>query len=150
MTDVTPPEPETSVSNEAFEQLRQRVVELEERAETDDVSLEAQHRQLLIQEIEQRIQFRQLVLILGVAVMVAMVMIIAHGMHKIMWFHFVTVPETYAVVLILAPTISVTTVMVTLLIGAFRRFKDGDADNIPSLAVEGVRQAANGTLSGSG
>lgn len=125
-----------TVGPEELNQLREKLYELEDRVSSKEMSLEDQLRTLQIRETEQRIQIRQLVLIIGVAVLVVMAILAAHSMHKVMWGHILTVPRSYAIALIVAPIASITTITVALLVGAFRRFRESDADAIPGLATE--------------
>jgi len=125
-----------TVGLDELNQLREKLYELEDRVSSKEMSLEDELRTLQIRETAQRIQIRQFVLFIGVAVLVVMAFLAAHFMHKIMWGHLLTVPRSFAVALIVAPIASITTVTVALLVGAFRRFKESDADVVPGLATE--------------
>lgn len=136
-----PPIPTTSegVTPEGVRQLRERLSDLEERVSSGEMSLEDQLRTLLIREAEQRIQIRQFVLIIGVVVLVLMAILGAHAMHKVMLGSLLTVPRSYAIALIIAPVASITTITVALLVGAFRRFKESDADSLAGVAVDATK-----------
>ena len=125
-----------TVGPDELNQLREKLYELEDRVSSKEMSLEDHLRTLQIRETEQRIQIRQLVLIIAVFVLLFMAYIAVHGMFKAMLGPFLTVPSTYAIALIVAPLASITTISVALLVGAFRRFKQSDADAIPGLATE--------------
>jgi|GEM_PF-4572452 len=136
---IEPPQPEENLNNEAFDHLRKRIFELEDRFAEKDTSLDDQHRRLLIREIEQKIQLRQLMVVVAIAVLIVMSLTLAHGMHKVMWGPFLTVPRMYAVALVAAPIVSITTIMTVLLVGTFRGVKDRDSESLASAASDALR-----------
>ena len=132
--------------------LRERLAELADKVDDDQVSLANQQRTLTIKELEQRIEQRQIALIPGVCVMVLMAVLAAHGMHKVLFEPrllgvkigaYLTVPSAYAIALIIAPIVSITTIGIALLIGTFRGFKDKDTNDLPSLIVEAGKMGGN-------
>lgn len=123
----------------------------------DDETLEAreisgaqtdnEYRDLLIADIKQRMRFR------AVAVWTALATLLLLGVYAFSAFYHVayvdarlTLPwgglkSPTSVVLVAAPIIAVSTITAMLLVGAFRRFKEDDADKIDvkSLAMEALK-----------
>jgi uncharacterized membrane protein len=128
-----------------FVAVSARLALLEERAALGSLTAEAQYRDLLISEIQQRINVRHWVIGIAMLVMVFMGGIITHAAHHYFWGPVVLIPASVAIVMFLAPVVSITTITVMLLIGAFRRFKDDDMDkvNVTSLAAEAVKAGQN-------
>lgn len=119
--------------------------------EARSIALEDEYRSLLIAEIRQRMLFRT------VTVSTALIMLILMGVYAFSAFYHVSYvdarhalpwvglrPAT-AVALVLAPIVSISTVTVMLLIGAFRRFKDDDAEiDLKSIMIEALRAGNSG------
>lgn len=115
---------------EAYEQLARRVSELESALSARVLSLEEQERKLRVDEIAQRMAIRKWTGILAGLVVVSMICMIAWpkvttGLWWLLW-----APEVHSVTVIVAPTLSATTIIVALLWGAFRRFKDDDPEKV--------------------
>ncbi|WP_156387191.1 MULTISPECIES: hypothetical protein [unclassified Rhizobium] len=64
-----------------------------------------------------------------------------HAVHSYFWGPWIVVPQSLAIVMFLAPITSITAVTIVVLVGAFRRFRDDDMDNVnvTSLAGEAVK-----------
>lgn len=95
----------------------------------------AKHRGLLIDEIRQRIRMRRWIAIFSIIVIIAMAAFATHSVHEYFWGHFVFIPSSLAIALFFAPIVSITTITIMLLIGAFRRFKDEDMDRVDMKAL---------------
>ena len=149
---TVPPSPRTEGDDLAF--LLQKVSGLEQQLNSREANLEDQERKLRIDELRQRMQFRQFVLIISVFVMVTMGCRAAGGVHKgvveasvlgVGFGNFLTVSSSYAIALFVAPVTSLTAITVALMLGTFRRFKDNDADSLATAAVE-AGKAASGSM----
>lgn len=129
--------PDSSVISE----LERRLADLELQTDVAKLSGEAKYRDLLIEEIQQRINMRYWVVLISIIVMLFMAGALTHAAHEYFWGSFLTIPQAVAIAMFLAPIISISTITIMLLIGAFRRFKDDDVDrvNIPSLAAEAAK-----------
>ncbi len=139
------PDPETFSNQQAEEviSLLARIEKLEEKIEAGALGVEAKHRSLIINEIKQRILVRYSSVAIAVGGILFMGVILSHAAHH--YFvanHFILVPPLVVVAMFVAPIISITTITIMLLIGAFRRFKDDDMDNIDvsSLASEAIKK----------
>ncbi|MEH3090750.1 MAG: hypothetical protein PGN20_01645 [Agrobacterium cavarae] len=145
MSNIPPPQPpkdtlDTNVAGEinAFDA---RLSALEAKIDEANLSGEARHRELLIQETQQRIRVRYWVVGISVAVLVFMAAILSHAAHHYFWGPIILMPPSVAIVMFVAPIVSVSTITIFLLFGAFRRFKDDDVGdiNVPSIAAEGLK-----------
>ncbi|MVO18131.1 hypothetical protein [Parasedimentitalea huanghaiensis] len=134
--------PNRPSNTDQIDYLVNRLSELEDKVDAREASLEDQLRTLQIREAEQRIQIKQLVLVISVSVLVVMTYLILHAMHKVMMGPVLTVPRIYAMSLILAPVASITTITVALLVGSFRRFKPSDSDALVGMATEAAKAGA--------
>lgn len=135
---------QTSASNQRHEALERRIIDLERIIEGNSLSGEAKMRALLINEIEQRLNIRRFSAGLGLLVIVGMSFLLWHVLHHAFLslnYPFLRFPAAFSIAIFLAPVISITTITVMLFIGAFRRFKDADLDNVnvASLASETAR-----------
>ncbi len=133
------PTSETKVTVEQIQQLTHRVYELEELNDIKITTLQGQLRQLQTDEIKQRLRTKRIVGVFAGLAVILMFGLIGHGIHTIMWKHFILVPSIYAVALIVAPCLSITTIVVTLLIGAYRKFPDEDTSTISSIVTDGIK-----------
>lgn len=130
--------------DQRYEALEKRIVDLERIIEGNSLSGEAKLRDLLISEIKQRLNIRRFSVVLGLTVIVGMSSLLGHVLHNafLSWPHpFLKFPSSFSIAIFVAPVVSITTITVMLFIGAFRRFKDGDLDNVnvASLASEGAK-----------
>ncbi|OLP57941.1 hypothetical protein BJF93_13980 [Xaviernesmea oryzae] len=123
--------------------LEARIAALEEKMDAAALSAEALHRDLLISEVKQRIRVRYFTVGIAVTVIVFMAAAMMHAAHHYFWGAFVLIPPAVAIAMFVAPLVSITTVTIMLLIGAFRRFKDDDMDNInvASITAEALKGA---------
>ncbi|WP_109614080.1 hypothetical protein [Pseudaminobacter salicylatoxidans] len=135
----------TSAQKAANAELEARIAQLEEQLAMSDLSWEWQSRRLLMSEIRQRINARRIATGVAIIAIIFMAALVAHSTHKFFWLHFITIPQSVAIAFVLGPIISITTLSVVLLIGAFRRFKDDDMDKVSvgSLATEAIRRAVS-------
>jgi hypothetical protein len=90
-------------------------------------------------ELRQRIWLRWGAAALGVLVIVGMSLMLWHLMHHLLFFGlFIRVPASVAVVMFVAPVLSITTITVILFIAAFRRFEDKDFDSAGAGLTSGI------------
>lgn len=127
----------------ALAEYEERLARLEERLAEEQLTQEGKARDLLIKEIEQRITNRQTAITIAVVVMIFMALLLGHVTHSFYWGPVMVVPQSVAIAMFLAPVISITTLSVVLVVGAFRHFKDRDMSNVSlgSLAAETVRNS---------
>jgi|EndMetStandDraft_5_1072996.scaffolds.fasta_scaffold1138072_1 hypothetical protein len=143
--DVAPPQPLSGPTPETrsgdYAVLRDRLEKLEQKAAGEELDAEAQHRRLLITEVRQRINVRNWVVAIAITVLIFMACVLAHAAHRYFLGPFVLIPPTLAIVMFIAPVVSITTITIMLLIGAFRRFKDDDMGKIDvaSLTAEALK-----------
>ncbi|SFJ56910.1 hypothetical protein SAMN03080618_03336 [Aquamicrobium aerolatum DSM 21857] len=130
----------TSAASAEFER---RIADLEERLAQQQLTQEGKARDLLIKEIEQRISNRQLAILIAVVVMIFMAGVLAHATHSFYWGRLIVVPQSVAIAMFLGPIVSITTLSVVLIVGAFRHFKEKDMSNVSlgSLAAEATRNS---------
>lgn len=143
--DVSPPvsAPVSPAAQGDIKFLEQRVADLELAINAGELSLEAQHRDLLISEVKQRIRVRYFTVAVALCAMIFMGLAMATASHHYFLGPFIVVPPAVAIAMFVAPIVSITTITIMLLIGAYRRFKDDDMDNInvASLAAEAAKSA---------
>jgi hypothetical protein len=130
---------------EAYEQLAGKVSDLESRLTSRVLTLEEEERRLRVREIAQRMSIRKWTGILAASVVFSMVSMLIWAKYTMgLWWLFFA-PDVHSVTVIIAPTLSGTTIVVALLWGAFRRFKDDDPERV--LSILPVNSAVN-TYSG--
>ncbi|HBF32434.1 hypothetical protein [Rhizobium sp.] len=129
--------------SEEYEALSRRISELESKQESSLLTTEGEQRQLLIKEIRQRIYIRYAALSVAVSVIAGMGFIIGHTVHKFTIGPFIFAPQAVVIAMFVGPILSISAITIMLMIGAFRRFKDDDMDNINlvSLATEAGKSA---------
>lgn len=66
----------------------------------------------------------------GILVIFGMAGMLAHLVHRVFWGPFAFVSPAFAVAMIAAPVASITTITVSLFVGAFRKFEDKDAETV--------------------
>ncbi|MBI1620325.1 hypothetical protein [Aquamicrobium zhengzhouense] len=135
--------PERAAEPAALAEYEARLASLEDRLAQEQLTQEGKARDLLIKEIEQRITNRQTAISIAVVVMIFMAMLLGHVTHSFYWGRLIVVPQSVAIAMFLAPVISITTLAVVLIVGAFRHFKDRDLSNVSlgSLAAEAARNS---------
>ncbi|KQR73403.1 hypothetical protein ASG03_00900 [Rhizobium sp. Leaf341] len=146
---MSPPElPLPGPSDPSYErakviELEQRIADLELNSAAGQLSHEYAHRALLIAEVKQRIRVRYAAFIISMITMAFMGFVLLHAVHNYFWGPFVLVPPSVAIAMFVAPTVSISAITIMLLVGAFRRFKDDDMDNIhlPSITAEAVKSS---------
>lgn len=118
-----------------------------------DTTVDNEYRDLLINDIKQRMRFRT------VAVWTTLTTLALLGVYAFSAFYHVAYVDTRhhlpwggletptSVVLIVAPIVAVSTITAMLLLGAFRRFKEDDTDkiDIKSLAMEALKMNGQGS-----
>lgn len=124
---------------QAYEQLAVKVSELESALSARVLTLDEQERELRLKELAQRMAIRKWTGILAGAVVLAMIGMIAWSKCTMGLWWLWWAPDVHSVTVIIAPTLSATTIVVALLWGAFRRFKDDDPENVAtSMPVSSV------------
>jgi hypothetical protein len=124
--------------------LEGRIAFLESEKVYADLSAEDKYRKLLRHEVMQRIGMRYAAIVIALAVISTMVWFARHVLFLYFVGPFVAVPPAVAIALFVAPIVSVSAITIMLLIGAFRRFKDDDLDQINAQAVVEAGKAAAG------
>jgi hypothetical protein len=137
---------ETPVAQADINELEQRIAALELQKELGALSAEAQVRELLKKEIQQRIWIRWIAIAFAILVICFMAYLICRYLKYFFLFGALsTLPSAVAITLFLAPIVSITTVTVIIALGAFRKFKDDDVGpaGLANLAAEGVKASVN-------
>ncbi|WP_282095837.1 hypothetical protein [Epibacterium ulvae] len=130
--------------------LRSELADIKDRLDAGDVAAQDEQRRLLIAEIRQRMQFRQMVLVICAVVLVVMALFAFSGMcyalPEVRWFgsvaSFLTVSSSYAIALFIAPIASITMITVSLMIGTFRRYSDKGTEGLAGAAFEAGKAAS--------
>lgn len=105
--------------------------ELERRQTEAELKLlesEAKSKTLNNSEIHQRIWLRWGAVTAACIVIVAMALVMMHLVHKTFWGPFSFTGTAFKVAMVVAPIASITTITVSLLVGAFRNFDDKDME----------------------
>lgn len=149
MTEIPPP-PQEPLSTHSLEidgmmdDFRRRIAELEAEREDEALSAEAEHSLLLRREVRQRIRMRYAAVGISTAVIIMMACFALHSLNLYFVGPFVLISPSLAIAMFLAPIISITTVTIMFLLGAFRRFKDDDIEKINAQAVIESTKAVTG------
>ncbi|MCJ8506561.1 hypothetical protein MUU53_01400 [Rhizobium lemnae] len=124
--------------------LKKRLNEIESRLEATSLDADAHQRILVIREIRQRILMRYMAVSIAILVIVGMSVMSYHVFKQLLVGPVVFVPGLVMVSLFVAPLLSISAITIMLMIGAFRRFKDEDMDNVnvPSLMAEAIKTVA--------
>lgn len=114
--------------------------------ETEQVNFEyqilrdsAKSRALYNREGQQRYILKWTAAIMGGLLIVGMAALLWHMAHRLFYGPFLIVPASFAIVAIVAPIVSMTTIVTVLFVAAFRRFSANDEDSIGLAAVNGIR-----------
>lgn len=130
------------MAQDDLNELEKRIAALELQKEAGALGAEAQIRELLKKEIQQRIRIRWIAIAFAILVIFFMAYLVCHYLDAFFLFgKLSTLPTAVAIALFLAPVISITTVTVIIALGAFRKFKDEDigAAGVANLAAEGIK-----------
>lgn len=105
------------------------------------IAAEDTYRDLLIQEVRQRMRIRH------TAIVTALIMLVLLSGYAgvVLWriafvdadriLPWLGVSRSAAIALIVSPILSISTIIVMILLGAFRRFKDDDVDKIDARSI---------------
>lgn len=98
--------------------------------------IEAENQDLKQREYGQRRVIRWIAVLTGILVIVGMGAVLTHLVHSTFWgpFHFAS--GAFAVAMIIAPIISITTITVALFVGAFRKFEEKDMESLGNGAAQ--------------
>lgn len=124
--------------------IEARIDAIEQRIDARGLTEENKYRDLLIDEVRQRMTMRRWLSWLAFAVILAMMALVYHAGHETIPLWQMGTHPAYGVALIVTPIISISAITIVLLIGAFRRFQDQDIDrvDVPSLMAEAAKAAA--------
>ncbi len=145
-----PPSPDSigggGPAEDVLNDFRKRISDLEALKDLKSLSAEAEYKELLKNEIQQRIQIKMIVIVIAIVVLIFMGGVLTHASHTFSAKDITKIPSTLLIVMFLAPIVSISTVTVMLLFGAFRQFKDDDLNkvNISSLAGEIAKASTGG------
>ncbi|MDX3976139.1 hypothetical protein [Shinella sp.] len=146
--DIEPPVEPVKTANadldKVLDEVSQRLSMLEATSDAAGLSAEAEYKALLKKEIQQRIDVRNWVIVIAIVVLIFMGGMLTHTAHSIYRTHQFDLAPSVLIALYLAPIVSITTITVMLLFGAFRRFKDDDMDRVSSLSL--AAEVAKSTL----
>lgn len=99
----------------------------------------AKAKENLNREADQRYYLRWLAVILGLLIIGVMIVVLFHMSHRVLIGPILLAPTAYGMTLIIVPIVSMTTIVLALLIAAFRGFKAGDEDSAVSAATNSAR-----------
>jgi len=123
------------------------IEEIRLEKESQILSSEAQEKELLVKEINQRIKIRRWTLVLAVIVILFMLGFLVCAMNRYFTDYpfgsFVFVHSSIVVVLVVTPIMSVSAITVTILIGSFRisKHKNSGGVDMTYLANEAAKSA---------
>lgn len=100
---------------------------------------DANAKDKLNREADQRFYLRWAAVLIAFAVMVGMATLLCHVGYYILTKDVTKVPSAFLLAVYVAPIVSITTVSLALLVAAFRAFKDGDERMSALIAAEGAR-----------
>jgi hypothetical protein len=125
---------EPSSGNTSAEDRRRNTAELEL------LEAGAQLQVLANREKGQKFWLRWIVAVSGLVIVCGLAFLVYHAMHAVILdAEGPTVPASLAISLFVAPIVSITAITVALIIGAFRRFRD---DDLQDVNVSGMTTAA--------
>ncbi len=127
-----------------LDNLEARLAFIEADRAAKALSAEDEYNKLLRHEVLQRIIMRYAVMVIAVIVISIMVFFATYVLFQYVFFPIVYVAPTVTIALYVAPVVSISTVTIMLLIGAFRRFKDDDIEQVNSQAVIEAAKAMTG------
>ena len=109
-----------------------------ERAELEALDAESKLRTLAHLEIGQRYRIKWIALITALSVIIGMSFLMGHLIHHVFRGPFMFVNAAFSVAMLAAPILSITTITVALLVGAFRKFEEKDLENAGSTMAAGI------------
>lgn len=118
-----------------MDSLESRLAAIEADKSAKALSAEDQYNKLLQHEVFQRICMRYAVILIAVAVIAIMVTLAVYVMCNYVYFPIAYVSPMVTIALYVAPVLSISAITIMLLIGAFRRFKDDDIEQVNSQAI---------------
>lgn len=162
MSQGTVPTPPGSAGEVGGKPLEDRVADLERRLaeategkalKQGDEERSARIRAInsIISETEQRMRIRRRVAYLAVAIIIGASVLLWHDMHLMLnWWKgtasYMALPRELHLAMFLAPLVAIVSIVIVLLVGAFRGFKDADISSIApsSLISEAVNKSMGG------
>ncbi len=127
-----------------LDNLEARLASVEADRAAKALSAEDKYNRLLHHEVFQRICMRYAVICIAVIVIAIMVSFATYVVCNYVAFPISYVSPTVTIALYVAPLLSISAITIMLLIGAFRRFKDDDIEQVNAQAVIEAAKAATG------
>ncbi|WP_035197791.1 hypothetical protein [Agrobacterium tumefaciens] len=124
--------------------LESRISKIESDNADSALSAEDLYNRLLHHEVLQRILMRYAAIFVAMTVIGTMAWFALYVLSIYFVGPIVLVPATVAVALFVAPIVSISAVTIMLLLGAFRRFKDDDIEQVNAQAIIEAAKAATG------
>jgi hypothetical protein len=118
-----------------IDSLEARLAKVEAETAAKGLSAEDEYNRLLHRETAQRIRMRYAAVTIATIVIIVMISFAYCVLDMYFVGPFVMVDPLIAVALFVAPIVSVSAVTIMLLVGAFRRFKDDDIEQVNAQAV---------------
>lgn len=112
-----------------------------EELELELLDAEAKLRNLANREIGQRYAIKWIAVVATIVAIIGMGLLLWHVSHYLFSPSGLQTHPSVAVAILVAPIVSITTITITLFIGAFRRFESNDLD-IVGQTVNGAALAA--------
>jgi hypothetical protein len=119
---------EPPVTVDRYEEFQFRALEAEAKA-----------KEHLNREADQRYFLRWLAVASCLAIIIGMGYLLSHVVHKLMTLNTFGAPSAYIVAVYVAPIVSMSTLSISLLIAAFRGFKDSDGETSAKAIGEGTK-----------
>lgn len=99
----------------------------------------AKAKENLNREADQRYYLRWLAVLVGLVIIALMGGMLWHMTHQIFFGPFLAVSSSYAMTLVIAPIVSMTTITITLFVAAFRGFKKDDEESAASAMTDSAK-----------
>lgn len=99
----------------------------------------AKSKENVNREADQRYWLRWAAVLLVIGIVLAMGLLLKHVAHKLPAIRDAGSPASFIIALYVSPIISMTTLSLSLLVAAFRGFKDGDDKSSAAALAEGAR-----------
>lgn len=143
------PKPPTSPSqSDQLAFVLNRLEELEGKLDTKEASLEDAHRNLVMWDMKVALAIRVFALIGALCVLVFLGFVVVWGIKTSHYWPlpFLNVPQGYAIALVTAPIVSITTITGGLLAAAFVRKREQDIQTATDTILDAVKnQVPKGT-----
>lgn len=118
-----------------MDNLESRLSAIEADSTSRALSAEDKYNRLLYHEVFQRICMRYAAIFIAIIVITIMVLFACNVLSRYFFGPFIFIPPAIAVAIFVAPIVSVSAITIMLMIGAFRRFKDDDIEQVNAQAI---------------